>query len=111
MMIRLIVPNTVSENHTVLVYGPEIASLAGGFTATQASGGWLSGKHFLVVESVTVFDCYAIPDGNICVKFYSLAQRIARELAQDCIYLSIDGNVEFVKPENPSIPAIVREAR
>ena len=105
MKIRLIVPNipTFDVLHDrVQAYGREIAEIAGGFTATQATGGWIDGNGTLVVEPVTVFDCNVEPVNgshyNRLAGFYRLAEKIAAELRQDCVYLEIDGEVEFVKP-------------
>ena len=120
MKIRLIVPNQyqgVQPNplgrledrpalcvlDVVATYGEEIARIAGGFTATQATGGWIDGSNLLVVEPVTVFDCSADESigapwafYRISHEFWDLARKIARELRQDCVYLEIDGEVEFV---------------
>jgi hypothetical protein len=106
MKIRLIVPNVEWEGSPYLSpvnrYGRDIASIAGGFTTTQAMGGWIDGNGILVVEPVTVFDCHVLrrsPNGAVIwgQKFRELARRIARELRQNCVYLEIDGEVEFVK--------------
>jgi hypothetical protein len=108
MKIRLIVPvkyrgndgtNPIVTIDPVARYGREIAEIAGGFTATQATGGWIDGSNLLVVEPVTVFDCYTAPMDNPAFEetFRTLARRIARELRQECVYLEIDGEVEFVK--------------
>jgi hypothetical protein len=108
MNVRLIVPSQAADVKgtyhvdTITWYGRAIAGIAGGFTATQATGGWIDGKGDLVVEPVTVFDCDLQPvNGShyVCIAaFYRLAERIAAELHQDCVYLSIDGKVEFVEP-------------
>ena len=99
MQVRLIVPNVFPN--TIESYGPEIADIAGGFTATLATGGWKDSSGSLLVEPVTVFDCNdetvshwgpeAIKDD-----WRSLAKRIADELSQDCVYLSFDGRVEYI---------------
>jgi hypothetical protein len=89
-----------------VAYGPTIADIAGGFTASQGTGGWKDNTGKLVVEPVTVFDCYMDADDtawngrydNLSDQFKRLAKRIAKELQQDCVYLEIDGRVEFVKP-------------
>ena len=112
MKIRLIVPNGTGKNsHLCIVeqlYGLLIADIAGGFTATQATGGWKDASGKLIVEPVTVFDCHDdVPaDGyNRAVNppvdcrddWRDLARDIARELSQTCVYLEIDGVVEYVK--------------
>jgi hypothetical protein len=97
MKIRLIVSHCGDCGKPLANYGPAIADIAGGFTAFQAIGGWKDDKGELIVEPVTVFDCFVVPDGVVCGKFYDLAKRIARELHQDCVYLEIDGTAQFVK--------------
>ena len=83
-------------------WGRTIAGITGGFTATQGTGGWIDGHGQLIVEPVTVFDCYdpaeTVPE---LVRAHAddwrlLAAQIARELNQDCVYLEIDGKVEFI---------------
>jgi hypothetical protein len=103
MKIRLIVPNCNGSTSPVVAYGPAIANIAGGFTATQATGGWKDDSGKLIVEPVTVFDC-RIPTtatlnyrGIIVAKWVDLATRIARDLNQTCVYLEIDGVVEYVR--------------
>ena len=109
MLIRLIVPMTYwNADHAekegldpISCYGLAIADIAGGFTATQATGGWKDSSGNLVVEPVTVFDC-AIADKGVLYNegkvncFRALAQRIARELHQEVVYLQIDATVEFI---------------
>lgn len=102
MNVKLIVPNRDAADMTFR-YGKEIADIAGGFTATQGTGGWVDDQGHLIVEPVTVFDCYveAVSDlyaQDIGNRYRSLAKRIAQELHQTRVYLSIDGVVEFVKP-------------
>ena len=104
MKIRLIIPNYGNTENggrdwsPIKDYGREIASIAGGFTATQATGGWIDGSNLLVAEPVTVFDCYMTSDCPAVTRtdWELLARKIARELRQECVYLEIDGEVEFV---------------
>lgn len=114
MQIRLIVPTHIADNtpdvDAIACYGPAIAAIAGGFTTFQATGGWTDELGKLIVEPVTVFDVHIHVDyladnasagwrscGPI-VRLTDLAARIARELNQTCVYLSFDGQVEYVKP-------------
>ena len=96
MKIRLIVPNGPNASHPVGRYGPRIADIAGGFTATQATGGWKDNDGQLIVEPVTVFDC-SCPTG-IGDDWRDIARDIAKDLSQTCVYLEIDGVVEYVTP-------------
>lgn len=98
MKIRLIVPNCNRGTSPLVAYGRTIAEIAGGFTASQATGGWKDDRGDLIVEPVTVFDCNVEPDGEVCTKFYNLAKRIAHELHQTCVFLEIDGIVQYVRP-------------
>jgi hypothetical protein len=109
MNVKLIIPNCNRNTTPVVQYGGAIADIAGGFTATPATGGWKDSTGALVVEAVTVFDCYLPDEAIACnansgqasvgplVRFHDLATRIARELHQECVYLQIDDMVEFVK--------------
>lgn len=117
MKIRLIVPNVqvpgcedacpgkscqdCKHADPVQFYGHAIADIAGGFTASQATGGWKDDTGILIVEPVTVFDCAISGEliGNTqwsAIQFRMLAKRIAKDLRQDCVYLEIDGVVEYI---------------
>ena len=98
MNIRLIVPNCNRSNSPCVAYGPSIARIAGGFTATQGTGGWIDGDGSLIVEPVTVFDCYHDNTewDRIRRSFDLLARQIARDLNQTSVYLGINGEVEFI---------------
>jgi hypothetical protein len=104
MKIRLIVPNFNRKVSPIVAYGRLVAEIVGGFTATQATGGWIDGSNLLVVEPVTVFDITLLgafhgPDhesGRVEL-LRNLARKIAAELRQDYVYLEIDGEVEFVR--------------
>lgn len=100
MKIRLIVPHANSNESPVQAYGRTIASIAGGFTAFDATGGWIK-RGALIVEPVTVFDCVVkeIVSGSLGVisrRFHALAGTIATNRRQDCVYLEIDGVVEYI---------------
>jgi hypothetical protein len=112
MKIRLIVPNCDKGHKSpIKEYGPAIANIAGGFTTFQATGGWKDDQGQLIGEPVTVFDLAiaATPDdeGDVTRNGYpassriadlrDLAKQIARDLSQTCVYLEIDGVVEYVK--------------
>ena len=106
MNVRLIIPNCNHHTSPLVAYGRSIAYIAGGFTSIQATGGWIDTSGSLVVEPVTVFDC-SIPSKTAWTSqadyiasaihaFRTLAKRVAIELSQDCVYLAIDGKVEFI---------------
>ena len=110
MQVRLIVPNgkyTTTESiacNPIDSYGKAIADIAGGFTATQGTGGWGDNQGNLIVEPVTVFDTTIESPANpnresdTMSDLRGLATVIAIELNQESVYLSFDGRVEFVKP-------------
>jgi len=111
MRVRLIVPNVKRNTSPVVAYGMRIANIAGGFTATQGTGGWMDNCGYLICEPVTVFDVSTDDkrghDGywasskvtNYRIhQFRVLAGIIARDLGQQCVYLSIDGKVELIPP-------------
>jgi hypothetical protein len=96
MQVRLIVPTVL--NNPIARYGKAIAEIAGGFTATQAIGGWIDDNGALIVEDVTVFDCYADDELDIAKDDWRcLALLVAVELRQTSVYLSFDGKAEFIK--------------
>jgi hypothetical protein len=102
MKIRLIVPNCNRNTRPLVAYGLAIADIAGGFTATQGTGGWISPDGTLIVEPVTVFDCSMADDASYSSDhgigaIRQLASNICRELRQQSVYLEVDGVVEYVK--------------
>ena len=108
MNIRLIIPNIGNNGRSAPMadYGRRIADIGGGFTSWQGIGGWRDHQDNLVVESVTIVDV-SVPQENFYHEFQSakyapdefrkLAADIARELAQGCVCLSIDGVVEYIE--------------
>jgi hypothetical protein len=96
MQVRLIVPNCNRNTSPIVAYGARIARIAGGFTAVQATGGWTDKDGVLVVEPVTVFDCDMTMAPGHLGAWRDLARTIKADLRQDCVYLRIDGIVEYV---------------
>jgi hypothetical protein len=108
--IRLIIPNTVTvrgdELRADVSVGPylaKVADIAGGFTAWRGTGGQIDPQGALIVEPVTIVECSCEPisdtnDPHPAQSFRRLAQDIAIDLRQDCVYLAIDGVVEYIKP-------------
>jgi hypothetical protein len=85
MKVRLIVPNveyTGMTENPVARYGPAIAKIAGGFTASQATGGWVDGTGQLIAEPVTVFDCH-IDDDRPVFWDYKQIKKSFRLLAKE----------------------------
>jgi hypothetical protein len=104
MNVRLI----ITECDDIHPYLSRIADIAGGFTSWQGVGGWKDSHGQLEVEPVTIVECIIDDCGDrignmqlgadiIRADFRLLAQTIAKDLNQDCVYLAIDGVVEYVK--------------
>lgn len=106
MNIRLIIPqqNKAKVYVNVARYLPRIANIAGGFTSWEGQGGWKDSQGQLIVEPITIVeaslnDSAELNSFNVGT-FRLLAQCIARDLGQDCVYLSVDGVVEYVSEGN-----------
>jgi hypothetical protein len=111
MNVRLIIPNQYpfpvykdqEPIDPVTRYGRRIANIAGGFTSTQGTGGWIAPDGSLVMEPVTIFDCNLPKDWDktsnylASNSFHCLAMDIARDLRQGSVCLSINGIMEYVK--------------
>ena len=118
MNVRLIIPETYRNkdsfydcNDTIATYLPRylktIANIAGGYTSYRGTGGWIDSKGELVEEPVTIVDVSTqshtdwglSPTAITQVStFRKLARTIAAELSQECVFLSIDGKAEFIRP-------------
>ena len=110
MNVRLIIPiNSALSTcpHDPTPYLRTIANIAGGYTSYRGQGGWINSMGLLVEEPVTIVDCNIqshtdwglSPVAIGCVKaFRALARTIAVELSQECVFLSIDGKAELVRP-------------
>jgi hypothetical protein len=75
-------------------YLSAIADITGGFTSWHGTGGWIDASGSLVVEPITIVECSIADCTDTFGKancFRSLAQRIAQDLGQVCVYLAIDG--------------------
>jgi hypothetical protein len=124
MNVRLIIPDLKDEAYFRNAYIQDkletIASIAGGYTSYRGHGGWIDSKGLLVEEPVTIVDV-SIEDnycegykqdgshgcpGKSCFtfcpskvgQFRRLARTVARELSQECVFLSIAGNAELIRP-------------
>jgi len=107
MNVRLIIPDLKDEAYFRNSYIEDklkaIANIAGGYTSYRGHGGWIDSKGLLVEEPITIVDC-SLEDCQrnwsrpIAPLFRQLARTIARELSQECVFLSIDGKAEFIRP-------------
>jgi hypothetical protein len=110
MNVRLIIPNRfLFQNINDCVhetdvhhYLKKVANIAGGYTCYRGHGGWIDSKGVLVEEPVTIVNC-SPEDGHynpgpVAALFRQLARTIALDLSQECVFLSIDGKAEFIRP-------------
>lgn len=106
MQIRLIIPqqNRAKVYANVAPYLSRVADIAGGFTSWEGQGGWKDSQGLLIVEPIIIveadYDNSGKVDTVIVQTCRDLAQDIARDLDQDCVYLEIDGKVEYVTEGN-----------
>jgi hypothetical protein len=104
MNVRLIIPDCPHSKRWytqgIRPYLRTIAGIAGGYTSYRGYGGWIDDKGKLVEEPITIVDC-SFDENDVDFPrdgFHALARTIARELSQDCVFLSIDGKAEFIRP-------------
>jgi hypothetical protein len=103
MNVRLIIPNLGNDlEHKDYFF--QISRIAGGFTSWQGIRGWVGQNGRLIVEPITIVDFHiktqqqkGLQSNNENV-IRRLAKQIARDLVQNCVFLSIDGVVEYVEP-------------
>ena len=103
MNVRLIVPKLTNEQNPIERYGLQIATIARGFTAFEATGGWIDNEYHFIVEPVVVFDIDVVSDLQFVMVYgidelKTLARKIAYELQQTWVYFSVDGKVEYIGP-------------
>ena len=107
MIITLIVPNVTPGRPypTNALYlralEARLCQEFGGFTAAQGQGGWRGISGRVTCEPVTIYTIATYRPGvsDICTNFRDLAREIARDLEQECVYLSFStDNAEFIVP-------------
>jgi hypothetical protein len=110
MNVRLIIPNQFLFQHIngcvhktdVHHYLKQVAKIAGGYTCYRGHGGWIDSEGVLVEEPVTIVDMsintYYHDAVLVDLELRDLARTIALDLSQECVFLSIDGNVELIRP-------------
>ena len=98
MITTLIVPNVNAFYHSQLE--KRLCQQFGGFTATLGQGGWQTLDGRVICEPVTIYTIAASAhDDHFCNDFRDLAREIARDLEQECVYLSFStDNAEFIAP-------------
>lgn len=102
MLVKLIVPVDLAS-HKIKVYHRTLRETLcahwGGFTASDATGGWNNAAGQTVTEPVFVYHI-AVPEDLPSVRedFRKLAREIKADLAQDCVYLEFNpaATVELV---------------
>ena len=118
---KIIIPNTAKapgDAARALQFALKAcASTFGGYTATQAQGGWINDAGELIEEPVTVITVACGPnagvDGDEALRWIAL--RVGRIAAQDCVYVQQpDGEVilyptrelwdkEIVRPKGKTV--------
>lgn len=103
---RIILPERDNNNET-LVWNHEqlkrdLVGRYGGFTMTKGYGGWRSSSGSLLYETVWIYDV-AMERADV-QSFRQLAREVARYARQECVMIvTPQGDVEFLKPVQPSI--------
>lgn len=106
--IAVIIPSTANINESA----PEetinkwiksakirFAELFGGFTSTNAVGGWVSPIHGLVEESVTIVSSFTDDIGLTRLgEVKAFASRLAEALSQEAVAVEVDHSLQFVTP-------------
>ena len=104
MHIRIIVP--ACRYDVLNGYLKRLAQMTGGYTSYKGIGGWVDDEGVLWSEPVYIVDAYwqtLAPSMTAKIQeglLISLCLTIAAELDQECVYLSIDGKVQFVRGTN-----------
>lgn len=77
-----------------------MARCFGGFTATQAVGGYVSDLHGTIEEQVVIITSFTDSEGLSKVpEVESLARQIAAAMQQECVSVEVDGTLTFIEPE------------
>ena len=106
--IGLIIPSTVNANEAapteivnkwVECAKVEFSKLFGGFTSQNAVGGWLSPKHGLIEENVTVVSAFTDDNGlKRLGDVKAFAAKMGRALSQESVALEVDHSLQFIPP-------------
>ncbi len=106
--ISVIIPSTVNANEAassetvnkwVRSAKTQFAELFGGFTSQNAVGGWLSPKHGLIEENVTVVSSFTDDHGlNHLGEVKAFAAKMGRALSQEAVALEVDHSLQFIPP-------------
>ena len=120
---KIIIPNTAKapgDAARALQFALKAcASTFGGYTATQAQGGWINDAGELIEEPVTVITVACGPNAGVGMTSNEvlrwIALRVGRIAAQDCVYVQQpDGEVilyptrelwdkEIVRPKGKTV--------
>ena len=104
--IAVIIPSTVDANVAAPQLSAEwirkakelFAKTFGGFTATPATGGWMSHDHGLIEENVVVVHSMTDDKGLLAGRgiVREFAVTLAAAMGQECVSVEIDNSLEFV---------------
>jgi|AP95_1055475.scaffolds.fasta_scaffold29705_4 hypothetical protein len=104
--IAIIIPSSVAAN----IAAPELAAkwvrkakelfaeTFDGFTATPATGGWMSEEHGLIEEAVVVVQSMTDEKGLLAGRgiVREFAVTLAAAMGQECVSVEIDNSLEFI---------------
>jgi len=104
--VAIYIPSTT--NHNVTASAEQIgkwtqsakillANLFGGFTATTGQGGYVSQKHGLIEESVTIVASFTDENGLTKMpEIRALARQIANDMKQEAVSVEFAGTLELI---------------
>lgn len=106
--IGIVIPSTVNVNEAaspetvnkwVKCAKVEFSKLFGGFTSQSAVGGWLSPKHGLIEENVTVVSAFTDDNGlKRLGDLKAFASKMGRAMSQESVAVEVDSSLEFIPP-------------
>ena len=106
--IGLIIPSTINASQPapneivtkwVRCAKVEFSKLFGGFMSQNAVGGWVSQKHGLIEENVTVVSAFTDDHGlNRLNEVKAFAAKMGKAMSQESVAIEVDHRLEFVPP-------------
>ena len=106
--IAIFIPSTVDGNqpapsdliHKMVQWAKmQFANRFGGFTVTQATGGYISPVHGLIEEEITIVASYCNDDDLSNVQeIRDFAAIVAKTMTQESVTVEVDGVVDFISP-------------
>jgi len=95
----------ISDLHEALTN--ELVTVFGGYTASPAEGAWKGPDGMVQTENVVRFVVATPPDDR---RLLDIARTFAAKARQHSVYVRLaDGEVYFVEPPKPPVPAVRKE--